>query len=121
MNIWAATRKNHFGQKYFKMRMTFSAETRVFLFSICFGALVVLVFKTLTCLAEMFKLKKIALAISDIIFSLICFVGAVSFLATEGKYRIESYVLVGMVIGVALFLLIFSSNKNRICDKRAKY
>lgn len=102
------------------MGMDLAFQTRVFLFSVCFGSLAVIVYKTLTSLAKMFKRKTLALIISDLFFSALCFLGAVLFLLTEGQGRLEGYVLFGTVLGAALFLLIFSGGSVLFCGKKAR-
>lgn len=100
--------------------MELAQQSKVFLFSICFGFLAVLAFKILNFFATRFKYNKIILILSDVLFISICFIGAVCFLLTVGECKIEGYVLFGMTIGAIVFLLIFPYNKSRFYKKQAK-
>ena len=120
LNIQENKKKNLSGLRFSKMGMDIAFQTRVFLFSVCFGFLAVIVYNILSSIARMFKHKSLALIISDLLFSVLCFLGAALFLLTEGKGRLEGYVLFGTALGATLFLLIFSGGSVLFCGKKAK-
>ena len=71
-------------------------------------------------IAIMFKHRKIAVLISDTIFSIITFISAALFLLIEGKGRLEGYILFGAFVGAVLFLLIFPHFGSVFSNKKTK-
>ena len=95
-------------------------QTNTFIFAAVFGLLMGVIFDLLTLTARMFRRKKAALYIFDGIYCLLCLVGSVLLLLIEGTGRLESYILLGSVLGAVLYFVSISSPvKQYFAKKRA--
>lgn len=98
--------------------MDMAQQTNIFVFAALFGALMGLIFDLFTLTARLFRRKKIALWIFDGVYCLVCLIGSVLFLLTEGTGRLESYVLIGACAGVLLYFVSISSLCKRFLRRR---
>ena len=91
------------------MGMNLLEQTNTFVFAAVFGMLMGVIFDLLTLTARMFRHKKAALCIFDIIYCGIYLIGSVLFLLIEGTGRLEGYILLGGVLGAILYFVSISS------------